>query len=70
MDADKRVRISRTVGFICLGAALLNATFAVLAMLGENNWHKGTPGIAIAGSLVAIGAVCLTRGGRGPQRDA
>lgn len=69
MNADKRVRISKIAGFACVGVALLNATFAVLAMVAEKNWHKGTPGIAIAGSLVAIGVVCLSRGQRRPPPD-
>ncbi len=69
MDADKRARINRIVGFICLGVALLNATFAVLAMVAEKNVHKGAAGIAIAGSLFAIGIICLTRGERRPPPD-
>ena len=62
MDADKRARISRIAGFTCLGVALLNATFAVLAMVAEKNVHKGMAGIASALSLFTIGIVCLTRG--------
>ncbi len=70
MDADKRARIARIAGFICLGMALLNATFAVLAMVAEKNVHKGTAGIAMAASLFTIGIVCLTRGQRRPPPDA
>jgi hypothetical protein len=33
MDVDKRLRIARIVGVVCLGVALLSATFAVLAMV-------------------------------------
>ena len=66
MDADKRARIARIAGFICLGVALLNATFAVLAMVAEKNWHKGTPGIAVALSLFTVGIITLTRGKRRP----
>lgn len=65
MDADKKARFIRNVGFICLGLALLNATFAVLAMVDEKNVRKGAPGIAIAASMFTIGIVCLTRGQRG-----
>jgi hypothetical protein len=70
MDADKRARIARIMGFICLGVALLNATFAVLAMVAEKNVHKGAPGVAIALSLFAVGIVSLTRGKRRPPPDA
>jgi len=72
MDADKKARIARIVGFICLGVALLNATFAVLAMVAEKNVHKGTPGIAIAASLFAVGIANLrhSRGKRRPPPDA
>ena len=70
MDADKKARIARIVGFICLGVALLNATFAVLAMVAEKNVHKGAPGIAIAASLFTIGIVILTRDKRRPPPDA
>lgn len=70
MDADKKARINRTVGFTCLGVALLNATFAVLAMVAEKNVHKGMAGIAIALSLFAIGTVCLTRDKRRLPPDA
>jgi len=70
MDADKKARINRIAGFICLGGALVNATFAVLAMVAEKNVHKGTAGIAAAASLFAIGIVCLTLGKRRPPPDA
>jgi hypothetical protein len=70
MDADKRARLARIVGFICLGLALLNVTFAVLAMVDEKNVHKGMPGLAIAASLFVIGIVNLTRGKRRPPPDA
>ena len=70
MDAEKRVRVAKTVGFVCLGMALLNATFAVLAMVAEQNWHKGMPGISIALSTFAVGIICLTRGQRRPPPDA
>jgi hypothetical protein len=50
--------------------ALLNATFAVLAMVAEKNVHKGMPGIAIAASLFAVGIATLTRGMRRPPPDA
>ena len=70
MDADKEARILRIGGFICLGVALLNATFAVLAMVAERNVHKGTPGVAVAASLFAVGIVSLTRGKRRTPPDA
>ena len=70
MDTDKRARIARIAGFICLGGALLNATFAVLAMIADKNVHKGMPGIAVALSLFAVGIVTLTRGKRRPPPDA
>ena len=70
MDADKRARIARIVGFICLGLALLNVTIAVLAMVDEKNWHKGMPGIAVAAGVFVIGIVNLTRSKRRPPPDA
>lgn len=70
MDADKRARIARIVGFICLGLAALNATFAVLAAVADGNVHHGAPGVAIAASLFTMGVVCLTRRKRTPPPDA
>jgi len=70
MDADKKARIARIAGFICLGVALLNATFAVLAMVEEKNWRKGMPGIAVASGVFVAGIVCLTRGRRRPPPGA
>lgn len=70
MDADKQARITRTAGCICLGLAFLNATFAVLAMVAEKNVHSGTPGIAVAASVLAAGIITLTRGKRTPPPNA
>src|SRR5437870_1457952 len=70
MDAGKKSRIARIAGFICLGVALLNATFAVLAMVADKNVHKGTPGLAVALSLFAVGIISLTVGKRRPPPDA
>ena len=70
MDAGKKARRARIAGFICLGVALLNATFAVLAMVADKNVHSGTAGIAVAAPLVVIGIGCLTRGKRRPPPDA
>ena len=60
MDADKKARIKRIAGFSCLELALLNATFAVLAMVAEKDVKEGMGGIAMAASLFAIGMVNLT----------
>ena len=70
MDADKKARIKRIVGFICLGLALLNVTFAVLAMVDEKNVREGMPGIAMAAGLFAVGMMNLTLGKRRPPPDA
>jgi uncharacterized YccA/Bax inhibitor family protein len=70
MDADKKARIARIAGYICLTLALLNATFAVFAMVDEQNVRSGRGGIAIAASLFVIGIVTLTRGKRRPPPDA
>ncbi len=70
MDAGKKARIARIVGFTCLGLALLNATFAVLAMVDEKNVHSGASGIAVAGGLFVIGIVNLSRVNRRPPPDA
>ena len=70
MDADKKARIKRIVGFICLTLALLNATFAVLAMVAEQNVRKGAPGLAIATCLFTIGIMNLTLARRRPPPDA
>jgi len=70
MDAGKKARIVRIGGFICLGLALLNATFAVLAMVAEKDVHEGTRGLAIAASLFVVGIVNLERRKRRPPPDA
>ena len=59
MDADKKARIQRIVGFICLGLAILNVALAVLVKVEEKSLHSGNANIAIAGSLVVIGGCCL-----------
>lgn len=59
MEADKKARIQRIVGFICLGLAILNVALAVLQKVEENSLHSGNANIAVAGGLVAIGASCL-----------
>ena len=70
MDADKKARIARIVGFICLGLALLNVTIAVLAMIDEKDVHYGIRGIAVSAGVFVIGIVNLTRGKRRPPPDA
>jgi hypothetical protein len=61
MDADKKARIARIVGFICLGLAFLNATFAVLAMVAEKDVHRGIRGLATTVGVFVVGLVCLDR---------
>jgi hypothetical protein len=68
MDAGKRARIARIVGFICLGLALLNATFAVLAMVAHEKVPRGN--LAVAASLLVIAIVNLTRANRSTPPDA
>ena len=68
MDAGKRARIARIAGFVCLGLALLNVTFAVLAMVADEKVPRGN--LAIAASMVVVGIVNLTRGRRRPPPDA
>jgi hypothetical protein len=70
MDTGKRARLARTTGFICLGLALLNATFAVLAMVDEKDLRSGKGGIAVTASLIVVGIVNLTRSKRRPPPDA
>jgi hypothetical protein len=68
MDAGKRARIARIVGFICLGLALLNATLAILAMVADEKVPRGN--LAVAASLLVIGIVNLTRANRRRPPDA
>ena len=68
MDAGKRARIARIVGFVCLGLALLNATFAVLAMVADEKVSGGN--LAVAASLLVIGIVNLNRARRRTPPDA
>ncbi len=68
MDADKKASIKRVMGFICLGLALLNVAFAVLAMVEEKNVRKGAAGIAIGASLFAIGIMNHALGKRRPAK--
>lgn len=69
-DSDKRARIARVVGFLCLGLAALNVTFGILAAVADQNVHKAAPGIAVATSLFTIGIVCQIRAKRRSPPDA
>lgn len=68
MEAGKKVRIARIVGFICLGLALLNVVAVALAMIA----HEKASGanVAVASMLVVGGANCLRRSNRRPPPDA
>jgi hypothetical protein len=68
MDADKKARIARIRGFICLGAALVNATLVVLAMVADEKVPRGN--LAVAAGLFVIGIVNLIGGKRRPPPDA
>lgn len=68
MDAGKRDRIARIVGFVCLGLALLNITVVVLAMVADEKVPRGN--LAIAASLFVVGIVNLTRVQRRPPPNA
>lgn len=70
MDAEKRARIARIAGIVCLAFGLLDAAFAIFAMIAEKSVHKGMPGIAMALSMFAIGVVCLARPWRRPPPKA
>jgi hypothetical protein len=61
MDADKKAKIARTLGFICLGVGLLNMTLAVVAM-GSGRTQSGTPLLATAVGAFTIGIFLVTRG--------
>lgn len=66
MDVDKKARFLRIGGFICLGAALLDATFAVLAMVADKKVSSGGASLAIAACVGIMGVNCLRRGKRRP----
>jgi hypothetical protein len=70
MDTGKRARIARIAGFTCLFLALLNAALAIWAIVDENNFHSGSRGLMVAGSMLVIGMVNLHRANRKTPPDA
>ena len=67
---ETQARFKRIAGFICLGLALLNAAFAVYAMVDEKNWHSGRGGLAMAVLLFVLGMRALDRDKRRPPPGA
>lgn len=70
MDADKKARLVRIAGFVCLGVALFNMTFAVLAAIEAKNIRKLAPGVATSSGVFVVGIICLTRDRRRSPPDA
>ena len=66
MEADKKARTQRIVGFICLGLAILNVALAVLQKVEDNSLHSGNANIAVAAGLLVIGGCCLRWSKRQP----
>ena len=69
MDADKKARIQRIVGFFCLGLAILNVALSVLQKFEDNSLHSGNSNLAVTASMLIIGGACLRQSKRRPPSD-